>query len=162
MRFATVRLIARSAEGADGATARADQRHEKGPSSQSWNIVHSGLTAGARPKPCRVGQSAAMNERLDRRRALTLLGGAGLAALVGCSSNGGSTSAGASSSAGTTTGSNVSSPSASASSTSTEAIPEETEGPFPGDGSNGPNALTQDGVVRQDITKSFGAMSGTA
>ena len=41
-------------------------------------------------------------------------------------------------------------------------IPEETAGPFPGDGSNGPNALTESGVVRRDITKSFGDASGTA
>jgi protocatechuate 3,4-dioxygenase beta subunit len=101
-----------------------------------------------------------MNESLDRRRALTLLGGAGLAALVGCSSSAKSTAAGASSSAGTRSSSGSST--SSASSTSSDPIPEETEGPFPGDGSNGPNALTQDGVVRQDITKSFGSMSGTA
>ena len=41
-------------------------------------------------------------------------------------------------------------------------IPEETAGPFPGDGSNGPNVLTESGVVRQDITKSFGDASGVA
>jgi protocatechuate 3,4-dioxygenase beta subunit len=41
-------------------------------------------------------------------------------------------------------------------------IPEETAGPFPGDGSNGPNALTQSGVVRSDILSSFGGLSGTA
>lgn len=36
-------------------------------------------------------------------------------------------------------------------------IPEETAGPYPGDGSNGPNVLTQDGVVRSDIRSSFGS-----
>ncbi|MCR1782324.1 3,4-dioxygenase subunit beta [Nocardioides carbamazepini] len=41
-------------------------------------------------------------------------------------------------------------------------IPEETAGPYPGDGSNGPNALTQSGVVRSDITASFGTASGVA
>jgi protocatechuate 3,4-dioxygenase beta subunit len=35
-------------------------------------------------------------------------------------------------------------------------IPQETAGPYPGDGSNGPNALEASGVVRQDITSSFG------
>jgi protocatechuate 3,4-dioxygenase beta subunit len=35
-------------------------------------------------------------------------------------------------------------------------IPKETAGPFPGDGSNGPNALAASGVIRQDITSSFG------
>jgi protocatechuate 3,4-dioxygenase beta subunit len=42
-----------------------------------------------------------------------------------------------------------------------EEIPEETAGPYPGDGSNGPNVLTESGVVRSDITSSFGSMSGT-
>ena len=42
------------------------------------------------------------------------------------------------------------------------AIPEETAGPYPGDGSNGVNALTETGVVRSDITSSFGSASGTA
>ena len=41
-------------------------------------------------------------------------------------------------------------------------IPDETAGPFPGDGSNGPDALTESGVVRSDITKSFGDASGVA
>jgi hypothetical protein len=31
-----------------------------------------------------------------------------------------------------------------------------------GDGSNGPNALTASGIVRSDITTSFGSLSGTA
>ena len=43
-----------------------------------------------------------------------------------------------------------------------DAIPEETAGPYPGDGSNGPNVLTLDGVVRQDIRPSFAGASGTA
>ena len=41
-------------------------------------------------------------------------------------------------------------------------IPEETGGPYPGDGSNGPNVLTQDGVVRSDIRSSFGSSSTVA
>ena len=41
-------------------------------------------------------------------------------------------------------------------------IPEETGGPFPGDGSNGVNVLTESGVVRKDIRSSFGSASGTA
>jgi protocatechuate 3,4-dioxygenase beta subunit len=36
-------------------------------------------------------------------------------------------------------------------------IPRETAGPFPGDGSNGVNVLTQKGVVRRDIRSSFGS-----
>ncbi|BEL07391.1 intradiol ring-cleavage dioxygenase [Actinoplanes sichuanensis] len=41
-------------------------------------------------------------------------------------------------------------------------IPNETAGPYPGDGSNGPNVLTESGVVRSDITSSFGTATGTA
>jgi protocatechuate 3,4-dioxygenase beta subunit len=41
-------------------------------------------------------------------------------------------------------------------------IPEETAGPFPGEGSNGPNVLNQTGVVRSDIRSSFAGLSGTA
>ncbi|MBB3037671.1 intradiol ring-cleavage dioxygenase [Hoyosella altamirensis] len=42
------------------------------------------------------------------------------------------------------------------------AVPEETAGPFPGDGSNGPNVLVRDGVVRTDIRRSFGDSSAVA
>ncbi len=41
-------------------------------------------------------------------------------------------------------------------------IPSETAGPFPGDGSNGPNVLNLSGVQRADIRSSFGGLSGTA
>lgn len=41
-------------------------------------------------------------------------------------------------------------------------IPEETAGPYPGDGSNGVNALVLSGIVRSDIRSSIGAASGTA
>lgn len=41
-------------------------------------------------------------------------------------------------------------------------IPNETEGPYPGDGSNGPNVLSQSGIVRSDIRSSFAGLTGTA
>lgn len=41
-------------------------------------------------------------------------------------------------------------------------IPTETAGPYPGEGSNGPNVLNVTGVVRNDIRTSFGTLSGTA
>ncbi|UQN13930.1 intradiol ring-cleavage dioxygenase [Gulosibacter sp. ACHW.36C] len=52
--------------------------------------------------------------------------------------------------------------SASASATATEAlpageIPDETAGPYPGDGSNGPDVLEESGIVRSDIRSSIGA-----
>ena len=39
--------------------------------------------------------------------------------------------------------------------------PQETAGPYPGDGTNGPNVLTQSGIVRSDIRSSFGAAGST-
>ena len=41
-------------------------------------------------------------------------------------------------------------------------IPAETAGPYPGDGSNGPDVLAQSGVVRRDIRTSIGSAIGTA
>jgi protocatechuate 3,4-dioxygenase beta subunit len=90
---------------------------------------------------------------LSRRRALTLLGGAGLAAaLAGC---------GVASSGDSSGGSPTTSSAAGTASAATE-IPEETAGPYPGDGSNGVNVLTESGIVRSDITSSFGSASGVA
>jgi protocatechuate 3,4-dioxygenase beta subunit len=50
----------------------------------------------------------------------------------------------------------------SSSAASPQQIPEETAGPFPGDGSNGVNVLTASGIVRSDIRSSFGASSTKA
>ena len=41
-------------------------------------------------------------------------------------------------------------------------LPEETAGPYPGDGSNGANVLTESGIVRSDITSSFGSSTTRA
>jgi hypothetical protein len=46
--------------------------------------------------------------------------------------------------------------------TVSEEIPDETAGPFPGDGSNGPDVLAESDVVRADITRSVGSASGVA
>ncbi|MCV9994762.1 intradiol ring-cleavage dioxygenase [Paeniglutamicibacter sp. ZC-3] len=46
--------------------------------------------------------------------------------------------------------------------TSAGEIPDETAGPYPGDGSNGPDVLEQSGIVRRDIRSSFGDANGTA
>jgi protocatechuate 3,4-dioxygenase beta subunit len=105
---------------------------------------------------------------VGRRHALRLLGGASLAAvLAACGSSDDDSASTATTSDATTgtTSSPSSTPSKSSATTSTascDAIPEETAGPFPGDGSNGPDVLSQDGVVRRDITSSFGSASGTA
>lgn len=52
-------------------------------------------------------------------------------------------------------GTNSSSPTSSASASGSE-IPDETAGPYPADGSNGPDVLTQSGIVRSDIRSSIG------
>jgi protocatechuate 3,4-dioxygenase beta subunit len=89
---------------------------------------------------------------LSRRRVLAVLGlGAASVGLAACS---GSSSPSSSSSS-------SSSSSAAASAASGE-IPDETAGPYPGDGSNGPDVLEQSGVVRSDIRSSFGDVTGTA
>jgi protocatechuate 3,4-dioxygenase beta subunit len=41
-------------------------------------------------------------------------------------------------------------------------VPDETGGPYPGDGSNGVNVLDDSGIVRSDIRSSFGASTVTA
>ncbi|GAA2689637.1 intradiol ring-cleavage dioxygenase [Actinoplanes palleronii] len=47
-------------------------------------------------------------------------------------------------------------------STSSGEIPDETAGPYPGDGSNGPDVLEETGIVRSDIRSSFGDATTTA
>ena len=101
---------------------------------------------------------------MGRRQALTLLAGAGVSvALVACGGSGGDDEAATTSTtaapAGPPGGGAGGQP---ASSREEGTIPEETAGPYPGDGSNGPDVLTQDGVVRRDIRSSFGSASATA
>ncbi|GIE83166.1 3,4-dioxygenase subunit beta [Actinoplanes philippinensis] len=52
--------------------------------------------------------------------------------------------------------------SATSAAVSSEEIPDETAGPYPGDGSNGPDVLEQSGIVRSDIRSSFGDADGAA
>ena len=115
------------------------------------------------------GLSRDLPRFLGRRRALGILAGGALAAgLAACGSSGsdssdttsGATSGDSSSSS--SSSSDSSSTSGTTSSDGTTEIPTETEGPYPGDGSNGPNILDDTGVVRSDIRSSFGDASGTA
>lgn len=92
---------------------------------------------------------AAMDRRGLFRLAARFGAGLGALQLAGCASNpaspsdssGGSNSGGGSCSA---------------------RIPEETQGPFPADGSNGPTVLPLSGVVRSDIRSSFAGLNGNA
>jgi len=94
----------------------------------------------------------------QRRRALGLLAGlAGIGglSLIGC--GGGGSDAGTSTVSTGSTGTTG----------SCSVIPEETAGPYPGDGSNSngsgvTNALALSGIVRSDIRSSIGTASGTA
>jgi protocatechuate 3,4-dioxygenase beta subunit len=84
---------------------------------------------------------------LDRRTMLRAFGiGAAGLGLAACGSD-----TGASSDAGSGT-----------TSASVGEIPDETAGPYPGNGSNGPDVLERSGIVRSDISSSFGESSGSA
>jgi hypothetical protein len=108
---------------------------------------------GALPRPgdevADQGLAFDVGTLLSRRHAPRMfgLGAAGLA-VAAC---GGESSASTGSSGGSA-----------ASTTSDGEIPEETSGPYPGDGSNGPDVLEQRGIVRSDIRSSFGDSTGTA
>ncbi len=103
---------------------------------------------------------ALLPARLERRGALKLLAGAGAGlVLVACGSDSKTGSTTTSTIGGATSTTAAGTPAAG---TSVDAIPEETGGPYPGDGTNGPNVLVESGIVRQDIRSSFGGYSGTA
>lgn len=105
-----------------------------------------------------VDQGAPFDIRtlVSRRGLLSLVGlGLGAATLAACSATTGS---GASASTGGTTPTGT--PSASASTAAAAGvpageIPDETAGPYPGDGSNGADVLEQSGIVRTDIRSSI-------
>jgi protocatechuate 3,4-dioxygenase beta subunit len=96
-----------------------------------------------------LGLAHDLSVLVTRRRVLGLLAGAGLVAVAGC--------------ANAATGGPGGRPGGGSGETSAAGeIPEETAGPFPGDGSNGPDVLNESGIVRSDIRSSFGSLSGTA
>jgi len=106
-----------------------------------------------------------LNALANRRRVLRWIAAAGaasLAPLFGCSSSANDGGAGAAGTGGTGTASGGAASGGAASGGDCTTIPEETGGPYPGDGTNGPNALSTSGIVRSDITSSFGTLSGTA
>lgn len=93
---------------------------------------------------------------VGRRRFLGLFGGVGATvALAACGAD-----ASTSTTSGSSAGAAPAGPGAAAAVADGE-IPEETAGPYPADGSNGPDVLSESGVVRRDLTTSFGSASGS-
>ena len=89
---------------------------------------------------------------IDRRRVLMGMGLAGLSlGLVACGTG-----------AGATASASAAAPASAETAQCVSDIPEETAGPFPGDGSNGPDVLSDSGVVRKDIRSSFGSSTTVA
>lgn len=119
-----------------------------------------------------VMQDAGMVRRpMARRGLLGLLGAVGAVAVVGCAADPTSSSSAASSATGGATGGPGGTPpggpggaggAVSQAGLDDGDVPEETNGPYPADGSNGVNVLTESGIVRSDVTASFGAASGVA
>ncbi|MDF1504763.1 intradiol ring-cleavage dioxygenase [Roseisolibacter sp. H3M3-2] len=104
----------------------------------------------------------ATGRTMDRRRLLRLGArwGLGLGAmqLLGCASD----SVAGPDTTGTTTTPSTGTTATPTAGGSCSRIPEETAGPYPGDGSNGANVLNQTGVARSDMRSSFAGLSGTA
>lgn len=97
-----------------------------------------------------------MSTLMSRRTALGLFAFGGLAALVGCGSSSADPEAVAPTAQGATTATTT------GAATGLSAVPEETGGPYPADGSNGVNVLSESGIVREDITASFGSSTTVA
>jgi protocatechuate 3,4-dioxygenase beta subunit len=90
---------------------------------------------------------------MGRRQMLRAFGlGTAALGLAACGSGSGESASTSSGSAPTTSSSGPTSTSA-----GSGEIPDETAGPYPGDGSNGVNVLTESGIVRSDIRSSLGA-----
>jgi protocatechuate 3,4-dioxygenase beta subunit len=102
---------------------------------------------------------------INRRRALGIFGGLTLTSLLAaCGVT--QTDAEASPTA-TATATATPTPTPSASATAAASgpvaeVPDETGGPYPGDGSNGVNVLDDSGIVRSDIRSSFGSSTTVA
>lgn len=111
------------------------------------------------------------NKRMGRRGMLAVFGAAGVAAVaVSCGTDTSSTTSSSSTTTGTPPAGGAPGGGAGSGAVGGDSsvevadgeIPEETAGPYPGDGSNGVNVLTESGIVRSDLTSSFGDASGVA
>jgi protocatechuate 3,4-dioxygenase beta subunit len=98
---------------------------------------------------------------INRRRALGIFGGLTLTSLLAACGVQETDAAASPSATATATPSPSASATAAASGPVTE-VPDETGGPYPGDGSNGVNVLDASGIVRSDIRSSFGSSTTVA
>lgn len=99
------------------------------------------------------GVSFDLQTLVSRRVVVSIFGaGLGAAALAACAPAQ-TGAAGGSTGAATASASATASPSATPSAVAE--VPDETAGPYPGDGSNGPDALADSGIVRSDIRSSI-------
>lgn len=98
---------------------------------------------------------------INRRRALGIFGGLTLTSLLAACGVQETDAAASPSATATATPSPSASATAAASGPVTE-VPDETGGPYPGDGSNGVNVLDDSGIVRSDIRSSFGSSTTVA
>jgi protocatechuate 3,4-dioxygenase beta subunit len=100
---------------------------------------------------------------IDRRRALGIFGGITLTSLLAACGVQERDAAASPTATAPATATPTASPSATATASAplTE-VPDETGGPYPGDGSNGVNVLDDSGIVRSDIRASFGSSTTVA
>lgn len=106
----------------------------------------------ARPDDEVVDQGAGFDVQtlMTRRTVISLVGlGVAATALAACSGPASTTATGTTTTGTASGGATTELPAAE--------IPDETAGPYPGDGSNGPDVLEQAGIVRSDIRSSIGA-----
>lgn len=101
---------------------------------------HAGLAADLR---------TLLRQAPSRRTFLGLFAGASAITVLGCAADDGATGVDAR-------------PGADADPSSCSEIPTETAGPYPGDGTNGANALALAGIVRSDIRSSIAGATGVA
>lgn len=109
-----------------------------------------------RPDEEVVDQGASFDMRTLMSRRVLLgagLAGVGSVALVACTSQ----ASGSSGSTGGTSASGASDSPVVVTDLPAGEIPDETAGPYPGDGSNGPDILEESGIERSDIRSSIGA-----
>ncbi|WP_420064048.1 intradiol ring-cleavage dioxygenase [Microbacterium istanbulense] len=100
---------------------------------------------------------------IDRRRALGIFGGiAATTLLAACAPATSSSTATATPTATTTPTTEPTTEATTEATGPVEEVPDETAGPYPGDGSNGVNVLDDSGIVRSDIRSSFGSSTTTA